>query len=133
MICSTFMSRSLFRCNDKGAARLLRHLPAVSRRAAAHAFDGLGHSALVHAQTAVDPVQLRATGTRLIHELRDPLFGERMVLLRRVAAVNGIGVRGLPRERKRNGTFVSEHIHVVTAAKRSMQKPESGRSARALK
>src|SRR5687768_6847493 len=90
--CSTFMARSSFRRDDERGDGLLCHLPAIRGRSTPHAVDCLADAALVDAQSAVHPVQVRAALARVRHQRRDPVLAQRMILLRGVAAVHGIRV-----------------------------------------
>src|SRR5262247_2656901 len=86
------MSRSSPCADHEGVVRRLGELPEVPRRAAAHALDRLARSALVHAETAVHPVDLAAALLCLGHHRADPEMRHRMVLLREVVAVDGVRV-----------------------------------------
>src|SRR5688500_17110872 len=102
-ICSTFMARSSFLRDDERRNRSLRHRPALHGRSTPHAADCLADTALVDAQSAVLPVPVRAALAGVCYLRLDPVLAQRMVFLRGVAAVHGVGLLGLLRVRQRYG------------------------------
>src|SRR5262249_53931544 len=111
----TASSTSVAGRDDQRVDRVLGLLPEVARRAAAHAGHALAGAAFVDAQAAVDPIDAAAVALCLVDQRADHVLGQEMVLLFGGAAVHGVGVRLLARERLHHGALVSEHLDVAAA------------------
>src|SRR5437867_3716564 len=99
------MCASLLRRDDQRVLGSLGRLPEIGGAAAGDARDRFTDASLVDAETAIDPGELAAGLVGGRQERRNPFLGERMVLLRRVAPVNGVRVLGLLGERQDRGAL----------------------------
>src|SRR5579871_5622662 len=92
--------------DDEGVVAFLRELQQAVGTAAADALDPLGGAALVHAQAAVDPVQLDALGGSLLEQGRHEVARQGMLLLLGGRALHRVGMGCLRLERYRYRTLI---------------------------
>ena len=83
---------------------------------AAWTLDPITCAALVHAQPAVDPVELDVLLARELEERRNPVLRVGMLLLLDRGALDRIGMRLLGLHRQVHGALVGEYVDRVSAS-----------------
>src|SRR5215472_16557145 len=127
---SVFMTASSARGDDERVVRGFGQLPEIVRSTAPHAGDGIGGTAFVDAEPAIDPVDLAAVLFRFAHQRGDRVFWDEMILFLDAATVHRVGVRGLRGERLQYRTLIGEDVDVVAAFGGEIDQPQGRRRTR---